>query len=100
MHCLQLGSGEGVEHVGHPLSLDRFDGMIYSWSAGFERFPSKLISQSCKSRHNFLFRYAPQRNILEIAIDVCAGDKGMIIALDDEVKLDVLVLLHEAFEGR
>lgn len=100
MHSLEFGPWEGVEHVGHPLPLDGFDRMVHSWPAGLEGFPTQLVPQSGKGRHNFLLGHAPQRNVLEIAVDVCAGDEGMMIALDDEIKLDVLVLLHEAFEGR
>lgn len=99
MDCFEFCPWEGVEHVGHPLPLYGFDRMIHSRPAGFERFPTELAPQPRKNWHNLLLWDTPKRNILEIAIDVCASDEGMMIALDDEVKLDVLVLLHEAFEG-
>lgn len=99
MDCFEFCPWEGVKHVGHPLPLDGFDRMVHSRPAGFERFPTELVPQPRKNWHNFLLWDTPKRNILEIAIDVCASDEGMMIALDDEVKLDMLVLLHEAFEG-
>jgi hypothetical protein len=36
VHLLQFCSGIGIEHVGHPFSLDGFDRMVYPGATGFK----------------------------------------------------------------
>ena len=48
MHCFELCAREGVEHVGHPLSLDGFDGVVHSRPAGLEGLAAELIPEFLK----------------------------------------------------
>jgi hypothetical protein len=98
VHGLELSSGEGVEHIGHPLALNGLDGMIDSRPTCLKRFSSKLIPQFLKGLNDFLPFQTSQGNVLQIAVDVCTSDEGVMVTFDDEVEFDVLVILHERFK--
>ena len=99
MHCFELCAREGVEHVGHPLSLDGFDGVVHSGPAGLEGLAAELAPESLQRSDYLILLQAAEREVLEVAVDVSAGDEGVVVALDDEAELDVVVLLHELPEG-
>ena len=99
VHRLELGPREGVEHVGHPLALNRFDRVVHSGPAGLERLAAQLVPEPVQRREYLILLQTAEREVLEVAVDVCAGDEGVVVALDDEVELDVVVLLHELLEG-
>ena len=95
VHCLQLCPRERVEHVGHPLALHRFDRVVHSGPAGLEGLAAELAPESLQRSDYLILLQAAEWEVLEVAVDVSAGDEGVVVALDDEAELDVVVLLHE-----
>ena len=74
--------------------------MEHSGSTGFKRLSAELVPQLVKHIEDAFFGESSQRHVFEIAVDVGSGHEGVMITSDDEVKVDMLVLLHELFEGR
>ena len=106
-HLLQLGEVVNllhlclrvlVEHVRLPLPLNRLFRTVYSVSASFYSLPPELVSHCRQNGFYLLWFFVAKRNVFDVAVDVGSTEEGVIISLTDEVKVDVFVVVHEAFK--
>ena len=87
-----------MKHIRLPFTLNRLLCSVYSGSTCLKSFPPKLISQPLQNLSDFLWIFVSKRDILEVAIDVSSTYEGMVIAFANEVKVNMIIILHEIFK--